>query len=187
MSKIDAYKQLVKDLKSRKTMEDVVDYLRECNFRVINYQFLEELDPPQITKLKDKSPKFKNTYVYMVRVNHIGKDATDDTYDTTVIVGLQLFGVKRANRLIILLDNEGSLESSVAKIEWKRKENINFKERKILVTFPTGMSIQDRIDWRRIRFKIMQSKEVTPQEKAFHDKWEMLVENLEEYDKRLNN
>ena len=178
MNDNEAYLQIIKDLSSRKSMEDVVQYLRECNFRVVNKQFMEELDSQHTKGMNSR-------FIYMTRMSRIAPDPADDVYDTTLSVAIDLFGTNRREGFIASMFHQGKFRRKLVKLPWKRKDNINFKERKILVTFPDGMSIQDRIDWRKYHFKIKAGKDISDRDKAFHDKWLPLVKNIEEYDKRL--
>jgi hypothetical protein len=52
------------------------------------------------------------------------------------------------------------------------------KARKILTTFPAFMSIQDRIDWRKLHRKVELGRELGPREKTYYERCLPHIKNL---------
>lgn len=100
----------------------------------------------------------------MVRMRHIDKDPKKDIYDFNLVWAID---IEDQSRLIYtwLFYKKYKL----GKKSWDKSKQVNFKPKKIGTKYPDWMSIQDRIDYRRIEKKMV-NRGITKEEEIFFNR-----------------
>lgn len=175
---VNPYKQLIEDVKSKTYIEEIMEYLESINFRWINFQYIEELE--SIKKFPfELNPDLRKTYAkyqWATRMLRQAKDPMNDRFDFTLMFGIRFMGNEPSNKIHILY--KGQARGTLLVREWKKGKAINMKARKILTTFPAFMSIQDRIDWRKLHRKVELGRGLGPREKAYYERCLPHIKNL---------
>lgn len=171
---LNAYKELVKEVKSKPTMEKVIDHLDLLDFRWLHTQYFEELerfgkgDYSYITKGKYKGLQ------WLTRKVRTAVNPIHDQYDLRLIFGIDLLQ-KNTNRIVVFFDgkHKGSLKK-----DWPDRKH-NMKVKKIPLVFPTHMSIEDRKKWRAIHRKVKEGRKVNMADENFYYRYRHEIANLE--------
>lgn len=196
----EPYKEILRDVESRKFQEKAIEYLSELGFAFMNYTTIKELIP--------HFPSRFWKWQFMVR---IAKRGISDKYDFNLLFGFKIMGkhvdrlyafklpIMWVNRDVLDYNAQGKVigASIVAnttkkeiirpvkfkKIEmaWKEGKIINFKKKKTLTKFPDELSIQERIDWRKLNERILNPKSRLPVEGndlAWYLKWKAKILKL---------
>lgn len=141
---------LLKTLKAKcKTQEDLINTLREYNFRFLGTQFVMDYGKDKLT-LKDKHSEFQ----WMARLMKEAKVPENDKYDYRLTFGIKFVG-ERIDRVHIYL--WGKWEEKWA-LPWKTKTDINFKKVEKVYVFPDFMDYAERRKWRQEHRKLETTK-----------------------------
>lgn len=171
--KVEPYKEIIQDVKSKGTVEEVIKYLETLNFRFVTSQFIEELE--SLDKVKVTFAKsWHKKYQFMTRLARIAKDPMNDKYDFNLMFGIKLIGGKKSK---ILIYKKGEYKGLI-KINWENESDTNFKERKQPTIFPSFMSIEDRKKWRVIHRKIELERPIGPTEEKFYNRYKPDIKGL---------
>lgn len=164
MSKTEDYKNVVKIAWSKNSCEKMISFLESLNFRFVSKHYLEER-----ANLPNLPP---NPYHYLVKMVHWDKDPKKDLMSFRLVVGIDLEG---RNRKVYFWLN-GKPYKKGKKI-WGKGAQVNFKPKKKGTKYPDWMSIQDRIDYRRIEKKLA-NRGCTKEEADFYNKCYPAVERI---------
>jgi hypothetical protein len=175
---VNPYKQLIEDIKGKQFIEEIVEYLESINFRWVNFQYIEELESMKKFpfELNPDHRKTYEKYQWATRMLRQAKDPMNDKFDFTLMIGVRFMGNSNTNKVHILY--KGKARGSALVKEWKKGKAINMKARKILTTFPSFMTIEERIDWRKMHRKVELGRELGPRDKAFYERCLPHIKNL---------
>lgn len=156
-------KELVHEIKTKcKTQDEVIKFLRERHFVFLSHEFIKDFKLP--IPIKDKH----SDYSFMVRKIKEAKDPKNDKYDPQLAIGIKLDKSKELT-VIYLYD-----ESSIHKLPWAKKSDINFKSIKPM-RFPVYMTEEERNRYRVEKAKYTNNTEL-PKSKFFL-RWSPVVED----------
>jgi hypothetical protein len=157
MKDFSNYLNIIQNAWTKNSQEKLIEFLYDLNFRFISREVLlsrGDIIPTEILE-----------YSYMVRMAHIGKSPKKDKPDFTITFAIDLDN--QANKIYILKEGKPFMQGN--KI-WDKPKSLNFKPRKKGTKYPDAMSIQDRIDFRRIEKKLV-NRGVDEGERDFYNKW----------------
>jgi len=136
----EIFELLRKEIIKKPDMEKVIKMFYTLQYRFVSSGFVD---------LKNKDVVWKKRHhhksQWLVRLDHIDNDPTKDKYNTDILIGIRFFD-RRAPFIIIYL--EGKFHS-VIKMPWLVNDTQNHRKKKVPLTFPEIMTIQDRTDWRK--------------------------------------
>jgi len=167
----EKYKKLIEDIDKEAYVEKVVELLTKLNYRFVSIDFLKE--HKDFNKLEIE--KAHKRYQFMVRMDVIAKDPTKDVYNLKFIVGIRFYDFRSP---FIPIYYRGK-KIDMLKKPWKVTDTQNMKKKKIPLKFPDGMSIQDRIDWRKTHQRIKDNKHVDAFNLKYYNTWKPHIENIE--------
>lgn len=153
------YKEITDDIAGKQHQEKAIEYLSELGFTFLNYTTLKSLVP--------HFPRRFWKWQFMVR---IAKPGIPDKYDFQVLFAFKIMG-KHMERIymfripIMWVNSEKSkgyitrpIMSKKVLMPWKEAKIINFKKKKTLTKFPDILTIQERIDWRKMNDRMVNPK-----------------------------
>lgn len=166
--KYPKYLEIIEDAKSKTYMEDMEDYLSLLNFRYVEAATIVRL-VPRIKEL-DNYQNFR----YLIRLESFDKHTpAGDIFDYGMILAINI--IDRKKKVHYWIKN---LRQEPFKKEWKVPHHVNFKPKKKLTKYTDRMSIQDRIDFRKIEGKIERNKELTEEEGTFFAEYKEEVKEI---------
>lgn len=147
-------------------MEKMIEFLEGLNFRCIESDTLkiESLIEP----IKDEN------YRYFIRMSWIDDDPKKDVYDNRIVFGIDF--ISKSRGVYIWLYQSRHQRGNK---KWDQPLTINFKPKKIGTKYPDWMSIQDRIDYRRIEKKLV-GRGISKEEEDFYNKCYPAVKEINE-------
>jgi hypothetical protein len=166
------YQEVYKAIKTKLFIEDIMEYLDEINFRFISGHLLKEVssipeeERPKKFRLGFKFPKRKE-YQWMVRVLKYGKKPKNDQFDFTLLIGIKWIGKKKKS---ILIYYKGVQRAKLVR-DWRQKDNLNMKKKKVPMKFPDIMTIDERKRWRSIRRRVEMERNINEKDQKFHDRF----------------
>lgn len=119
-----------------KSLDDMVKYLRERNFKFVTSQFIQDKGFKTIIRGSHLDKQF------MVRCLKEAKDPKNDKFDPQLLIAVD-FMPKGPNAKVYMYDK--FLKTLV--MEWDKKSDINFKKI-VLTKFPTYMIAEERERYR---------------------------------------
>jgi hypothetical protein len=166
---VNAYKEILRDIRKKPSIEKVTDYLDSLDFRFVTYQHLRELNsdgkyPYDVAHLK-KSDQ------YMIRCSRIAVDPKNDKFDFTMIFSLGLF--KRRKNITIYKKGK---EYKTLKINWDKPDGFNMKEKKVPQKYPKYMTIEERKKYRGLERKHELDKPLGKYDLQFFERWKPEVD-----------
>lgn len=163
--------ELIKQIHNKPYIENVKEMLHELNFEFLDSETVEKL---QINTRVVWSHKSDTKYQWMVR-KYNGTKTKKPLFDWRLMVGIRFLDI-RIPRILIYTD--GSLLYEIKK-PWKVPIEVNAKKKKVPLTFPDEMSIQDRIDWRKSHKRFSNGKSLGKEELRYYLKFKPLIGNLD--------
>jgi hypothetical protein len=160
------YLNIIQTSWKKSSIEKLIVSLEDINFRFLDYDYIYA-----VMNLKEmpKDPGFK----YLARVTEFSlKGPSKDTYDFNLIWAIDI--VNRSNRVYTWMNGK---KHKQGRKKWDRPKQFNFKPKKKGTKYPSHMSIQDRIDFRRIQSKLT-GRGCTPDETAFYNKYAKAVKEV---------
>jgi len=135
-------------IKANPYQEDLINFLREHNFRFITSDVITEVVPElsELLKLKPKHLK----YQYLIRIVKEAKDPVKDKYDHRLIFGVKLIG-KKIDTIVVYLFGKFKFKKT---IPWKKINTNNFKKVEQMTVFPPHLDYADRKKWRAEHRKV---------------------------------
>lgn len=173
---VNPYKEIYHEVKGKKYMEDVIEYLDKLNFRFVTSQFLKELAEDKLLPEKYKFFLEYPDYQYAVRVLRYAKNPANDKFDFSLIFGIRFFS--KPSKLIYVY-KDGELKVKF-KREWKKSGQINLKEKKVPMVFPDYMTIEERKHWRYCNRKVELNKPISAKEEKFWNRYKTDIKNMNE-------
>ncbi len=95
--------------------------------------------------------------------------------DWGLMVGIRFLDIRTP---FIILYVSGRFKESIQK-PWKVPIEVNAKKKKVPLTFPDEMSIQDRIDWRKSHKRLSSGKSLGKEEEKYYLRFKPLIGNLD--------
>lgn len=169
----DSMSKIIDTALDKKTIDDMVTYLRDMNFAFFTHEHLKTITDKNGWAFDLKDPKHEK-YQFMARVLRLAKDPKNDKIDPTIFFGIKLLG-KRVDKIQVYVSGK---HSSMVKMKWSDSSNINFKVKEKFYKFPEPMSYEERSKWRAEDRKVHTSNgeyEGTP----FYQKWAPFVKRLQ--------
>jgi len=164
--------ELIKQIHNKPYIENVKEMLHELNFEFMDSDTVETFqDNKNYIVWSHKSDK---KYQWMVR-RYRHKTFIGSKIDWDLMVGIRFMDY-RAPRILIYTD--GSFLYEIQK-PWKVPIEVNAKKKKIPLTFPDEMSIQDRIDWRKSHKRFSSGKSLGKEELRYYLRFKPLIGNLD--------
>lgn len=147
------FQELFEDLKAKTHIEGVIELLDRVNFRFISEAALVRygVKLPQDEKVKH--------FQWKTRVLHYAASPDKDLYDTRMLIAIKFMG-KQQEKVYIWYREKmefiGAPYQLVATLTrpWLKSEAMNIKAKKVLMTFPESMTIEERKRWRYIKKKV---------------------------------
>lgn len=173
---VNPYQEIYQAIKAKEHIEDIVDYLEEINFRFLSGQLIMDVPEKSVNDYRTKVGVLKPDFQYMVRVLKYAKDPVNDKFDFSLMVGVKFIG-KPSEIVHIVYQGE---EKAKLKRAWKKEGAVNMKKKKIPMVFPDYMTIEERKKWRYIRRKVENTREVSPKEQKFYDRYKLDIKNINE-------
>jgi len=159
-------KELITQIANKPYIENVKELLHELNFEFMDTDYWNfPIFPWQ-------HPSHKK-YQWMVRRYRQNKSIL---FDFRLMVGIRFLDY-RSPKIILYAAKAGYLDE--IRKPWKVPVEVNAKKKKIPLTFPDEMSIQDRIDWRKMHKKHSSGKSLSKNEKDYYFKFKPLIGNLD--------
>lgn len=159
--------EIIETIRKKPFIENVKELLSELNFEFISS------DSHQFSPMPWQHPSHKK-YQWMVRkCLHRIEPRVD--FDWWFRVGIRFLDF-RSPKIIIYVDNKFIEE---IKKPWKVPVEVNAKKKKVPLTFPDEMSIQDRIDWRKSHKRFSSGKSLGKEEKEYYLRFKGLIGNLD--------
>lgn len=164
---------LVEQIKAMENQEVIIKELQSLNFKFMTYQQLQDMNEitPGLVEVKSKYSDLQ----FMVRLVRLAKNPANDKWDTRLILGIKIRG-ERINKVIVFL--WGKYSEKITK-HWASEEEINFKKKDRLITFPEFMDYPMRSKFRAERRKYDLHIESGSKEafefSEFYKKWEKYV------------
>jgi len=172
MTTTSDYKEVIQEANKKASMEKFIDYLYELNFRFMEINTLKHYK--KLTKdLKTGIRKFNKNCVALVRTPQIKNLPDNNSYDFNILLLMDL--ENRPNFTYVFI--KGKVIQKIVK-DWDKNSRVNFKPRKKITKYPDHMTIQDRIDFRKIEDKIKRHKELTDEEDSFYHMYNQDVEEF---------
>ena len=168
--KVNPYKEIYQDIRSKESMEAVIDYLMSLDFRFVTKQFIEERI--QLHKLDPKYDSLPDTVQYLVRLSRVAKDPTNDKYDFNLIFGINIY--KQKDKVFIYRDGERFKRLTRS---WDNHQ-ANMKTKKVPLVFPKFMTIEERIKWRKIAKYLKDDKPVSQKDNLFYERYKPDIKNI---------
>lgn len=135
---------LLKLMKLKPTCtEELIDELRNYNFKFVSSSLLEDINikQPGVLSLKEKDKKLS----FMVRLIKQAKSPENDKYDLRLAFGVDL--EEPQGKVIVYL--WGKRDEPIS-LKWKKTKNINTKKKDdVLMTFPDFMDYEMRARFRK--------------------------------------
>ena len=169
--------KLITEIEKKVDMEKVIGMLSMLQYRFVSSEFIETLN----SKLEWKKKSHKR-YQWMVRLDHIDPDPTKDIYNTDMMVGIRFFDTRAP---FILIYKEGRMLDTI-KMPWSINETKNHKKKKVPLTFPDIMSIQDRINWRKYHIRWNKGLLQSQEELIYYFNMKPHIGNLDKEDLHLS-
>lgn len=155
---------MLKEVVKLKTQDEVINYLRERNFKFLTSEFI------QAKEMKiEIMDKHKADYQFMVRLLKEGKDPKVDKYDPQLAVGIKFIGTKGAYIQIYLY---GKFKQKL-ELPWAKKSEVNFKK-VAAMRFPHYMLQEERDKYSLEARKMKLNPELKPSK--FFLRWKPAVE-----------
>lgn len=168
--------ELLTEIRSKANMEKVIEGLYDLNYRFVSTNWLES---EAEIGWKKKEHKLNQ---HLIRLDHIDKDPLNDIYNFNLIFGIRFFDKRMPD---IQVYYEHVWIETIPK-EWARKATQNMQKKKIPLTFPEIMSIQDRIDWRKYHEKWRKGSYLSQEEQIYYFRFKPHIGNLSKEDQHLS-
>lgn len=168
-SETDSMQKIIDTALDKRTIDEMVKYLRDMNFAFVTVDHLAEICKKNDWEFKLKNEKHEKLQ-FMVRVLKLAKDPKNDKIDPTVFFGIKLIG-KRFNKVHVYVSGQYSSSVNVA---WESLKEMNFKVKEKFYKFPEPMSYEERSNWRKEDRKVITSNGEYEGSK-FYQKWKPFV------------
>lgn len=135
---------LLEKLKSFETQEELISYLRECNFRALSPNHISDITmdmPEKPIVIKEKH----SNLVFFARLAKEAKDPRNDKWDFRLAVGIDL-NAKESNKVIYYLWGKSH---SKADIKGGKEGLRTYKPKEFTMTFPEFMDYEMRTKFRQ--------------------------------------
>lgn len=149
----ELYQETIQDFLAKKSMEKSIELLESIGFRFVEFDHLNDL---KMIRGLQKLPHYR----FMLRFKNRFKGR--DVLDYNLIFGIDLKG--RSNELYIWA--MGKREKHIH--DWEKTNIHNFKPKQKGTRYPDNMSIQDRIDFRRIERKVPKGSATKEELEFYH-------------------
>lgn len=165
MRREESYRNIVTGAWRKTSCEKMIAFLEGLNFRFVEFDHIAER-----FDIRGMPPTH---YRFMVRMHQIDpQDPTKDLYDYNLIWAIDLVGKTR--QVFIWLNLRAFKKG---KKSWDSGKQINFKPKKKGTRYPDWMSIDDRIEYRRIEKKLC-NRGVSKEEEEFFNRCYPAVKEL---------
>jgi hypothetical protein len=164
---------LIEQMSTVESQEILIKELQSLNFKFMTHQQLVDMN--EITPGLVEVPNNLSDWQFMVRLLKLAKNPVNDKWDTRLIFAIKIRG-ERKNRVNVLLWGKPHTKF---KTSWESEEEINFKKKDRLITFPEFMDYPMRSKFRAERRKYDLHIESGSKEafefSDFYKKWEKYI------------
>jgi len=167
----EGIEELIYIIRTSKYVEDVKEKLHELNFEFMDSDTVESFQNNQT--YIEWEYNWHKKFQWMVR--RYGHPPSLPRLEWNLLIGIRFLDY-RAPKIIIY--QKGKHFLTILK-PWKVPIEVNAKKKKIPLTFPDEMSIQDRIDWRKSHRKFSSGKSLEKKELEYYLKYKSLIGNLD--------
>lgn len=158
------YYEIYRDLSRRQYQEKIIEYLSNLNFHFVNYSTLHQY--------KQGLEAYKD-YQFMLR-------PLGESYDFKFFAIIKIMGTHVDHYFLRHPSFGPRIHGVIKKMEipWKVGQVINMRKKKVLTKFPDTLSIQDRIDWRKIAHKVSMKRAVDITDLAWYEKYRKIISKM---------